>query len=517
MSRSLRASRLTRTVLVLVSAFGLLPVLFLLTKSLDNLDAGRVLLEQQTWVALGRTLALGAATGLFSAMVALPLAWWTHATDLPGRRFFRVALNLPLAVPSYVGGFVILLAFAKGGLWESVLGRPVPVYGFLGAFLAISFSFPLALLNIQSALGRVDPRLWDAARGLGATPWRAFWKVIFPQLRPAMFRGGLLVALYALGDFGAVSLLRYRSLSYLIYVRFQSLFGREEALWLSVLLLIIAILFVGLAVRVGGHRVASLTTASTARSWPVIRLGRARLFAFAVCSAVVLCGVVLPVAVVLYWLVRGYTQGNPPELEWLTVWDSTWIAGCASAGIVMVAVIPTIVSRYARHAQSSWFHQLMLHMGYALPGIVVALSFISVSTQWLPFLYQTFILLFVAYAVRFLPLAIHTMEDALASQSQNLFRAARSLGCTPAQAVFRVILPEMKPAIMLAFAALFIAILKELPLTLLVRPIGTETFATQIWELTEDAYFGAASISVILLLAVATLGLLWRPRERTAK
>lgn len=498
----------------LVVAAGLIPVGFLLIRACGLTESAAVLVEQETWWALWRTFALGLGTGIFCSALSLPLAWWTHATDLPGRRFFRVALNLPLAVPSYVGGFVILVSFAPGGWWDVLFSQSVSIYGGLGAFLAIAFTFPLALLNLQSALSRMDPRLWEAARSLGATPGQAFWRVVFPQLKSAFARGTLLVSLYAVGDFGAVSLLRYKSLSYLIYVRYKSLFGRGEAVWLSLLLVVVAVILVTLLIHIGGKSAESLSTQATVRVWPVIQLGKWKHPAFAFCTSVVSVGVCLPVCVVCFWLLRGIVLGNPPDFSFEVLGASLWVSGAAAIMIVGLGIFPTILSKYFSRQRSYFRMQIIMHLGYALPGIVVALSFVSFSVKWTPILYQSFPLLFLAYAVRFFPLAVHTMDDALSTQNQNLFRAARGLGCSPWQAVARVIVPEMKPAVVVAAVAIFITVLKELPLTLILRPIGVQTLATHIWALTEDAYFGAVSLSVLLLLMLAAMGLLLRPMEK---
>ncbi|WP_428261104.1 ABC transporter permease [Haliangium sp.] len=482
-------------------------------------DAGAaaVLARAGTWWAVVRTLALGAAAAAVCVGLSVPLAWLTHATDLPGRRLFRVALNLPLAVPSYVGAFVVVALFAPGGVLVEVwagLGLP-EIYGGVGATLALLFSYPLALLPVQASLARTDPRLWESARSLGATPWRAFRRVILPGLRPAMTTGALLVGLYAVGDFGAVSLMRYRSLSYLIYVRYKSLFGSHEAAVLSLLLIAVTVALVLLMQRARGRVSQALDTRGERRAWPVVRLGRWRWPALGLCLLVLGCGAGLPVLVVLRWLVRGLQSGNEVAMPWAPLWRSLQLGVIAGAVLVAAALVPALWFRYGgrRGADGGPWVRLIVHVGYALPGIVVALALVSLAANHVAPLYQTVALLIVAFVLRFFPLALQTLDEAIAAHSRGLFWAARSLGCGTVAAWWRAVIPNARPAMAAAFLAVFVAVIKELPLTLLLSPPNYATLSTEIWMLTEDAYFAAVSPTVLAMLAVATAVLLFAPRR----
>ena len=158
-----------------------------------------------------------------------------------------------------------------------------------------------------------------------------------------------------------------------------------------------------------------------------------------------------------------------------------------AAILIVLSIAPILARRYGRMRIGGWVGTIS-NVGYALPGIVVALALVSVASQHLHSLYQTIHLLLIAYIIRFLPLSIHTLDDGLEQQSPRLFEAARSLGCGPLAASARVVLPNAWPAMLAAFAAVFIAIAKELPATLLLSPIEYTTLSTRIWSLTENAY-----------------------------
>lgn len=500
---------------LLLAAIVVLPIVFLVWRAgaLGPEVAARVLTQPETLWSLLRSLALGVGVAALCVGLSVPMAWLCHATDLPGRRAFQILLNLPLAVPSYVAGFVVVAVFGPRGWLQQVLSplgveRLPEIYGWTGATLALLYAYPYALLPLQAALSRMDPAQWEAARMLGSTPRSAFRQVVLPQLRPSMAVGGLLVALYVLSDFGAVSLLRFRSLSYVIYLRYRSLFDRDEAVVLGILLAAVALAVVWLQRRVQG-RARPPSSRGGARRWPVVSLGAWRWPAFAFCLLATIAGVGLPVFVVLLWLSRGAASVDWSRLA--TVTASTIGLGVSAAVVTLLAaLLPALLARFGRPSAARGVH-VAAHAGYALPGIVVALALVFFTARNVPLLYQTLPLLVLAYVVRFLPLALGAVEEGLQAQRSRLYEAARTLGCTPTRAWIRVVLPAARVAMWAGLLAVFLSVVKELPATLLLSPIGLRTLATQIWALTEDAYFAAAAPPILILLLLGGAVLALRP------
>ena len=218
---------------LLAGAGAVLPAAYLFVVVAGDLgDALVTALTSRTAAIVARTLALTAAVTAAAIALALPLGWLTVRTDLPGRRVWAVLCTLPLVIPSYVGAYLFVAALGPNGMLQDALGvESLPsIYGFPGAWLVLSlFTYPLILIPLRGALKRIDPQLEDAARAMGRGPVEVFRSVVMPQLWPVLAAGGLLVSLYVVSDFGAVSLLRFDSFTREIYVAYRSSFDRTAA------------------------------------------------------------------------------------------------------------------------------------------------------------------------------------------------------------------------------------------------------------------------------------------------
>ncbi|MEE2701364.1 MAG: ABC transporter permease subunit [Chloroflexota bacterium] len=210
----------------------------------DTLD---LLMRGKTVAIVIRSVALIVTVTLGSIILSVPLAWLTTRTDLPYKRLWEVLTILPLVVPSYVGGFLVAIALGPKGMLQEFLhdlfgvGRLPEIYGFPGAALTLTFlSYPYVLLTVRGALMRLDPSLEETSRSLGRGQWTTFWRITVPLLRPSIAAGSLLVALYTLSDFGAVSILKYETFTWAIYTQYESVFGRNLASTLSLLLVGVA-------------------------------------------------------------------------------------------------------------------------------------------------------------------------------------------------------------------------------------------------------------------------------------
>ena len=489
-----------------VAAVAALPLLYL---AVAMAGSSGVVLETlsapRTVELLVRSLALAAAVTLTAILLAVPAAWLTTRTDLPGRRAWTVALSLPLVIPSYIGAYVFVSAFGPSGLLQDVLGveRLPSIYGFPGAWIVLSlFTYPLVLLLVRSALLRLDPQLEDAARGMGRSPARTFIAIVLPQLFPAIGAGALLVSLYVLSDFGAVSILRFDSLTQAIYIAYQSSFDRTIAAALAGLLVLVMLVMLVGETRIRSARSYHRSGPGVQRAAKAVPLGSWRWPALGFCALLALLGLVLPSGILAYWSVLSFGEGT----DWAEVAsaavNSLLTAGLAAAIAAICALAITMADvRYP--SRSTTVVDRVAHIGYALPGIVVALALVFFATRVALPLYQTLALLIVALVILFLPQAIGATRAALLQLSPHLEEAARSLGRSRFHAIRTVTAPLATGGMAAGAALVFLTAIKELPAVLILAPTEFSTLATEIWSASSVAFFERAAAPSLVLLAVS--------------
>ena len=489
-----------------------LPLVYLLVRSLGaEGEVWGLLFRARTLQILLRSVALVLAVSAACVATAVPLAWLTVRTDLPFRRVWSILTFLPLVIPSYVGAFLVVVALGPRGMlqgWLEPLGvqRLPDIYGFPGAALSLTLlSYPYVLLTVRAALGRLDPALAEAARGMGSSTWAIFRRVDLPLLRPSIAAGALLVALYTLSDFGAVSLLDYETFTWAIYLRYES-FNRALAAILSLVLALVATgILLGEGASRGRARYYRIGGGSI-RTMPPVRLGRWRWPALSFCALVVLLALVLPLSILFYWVVRGVAAGEPFRLVWGPAMNSVYVSGMAAVATV-AAALPLAILAVRFPGRLTAALERLSYLGFALPGIVVALALVFFGLNLVSFLYQTLALLVFAYVLLFLPAALGALRSSLLQVSPRLEEAARSLGSGPRRVLAAITLPLVRPGILAGGALVFLVTMKELPATLILSPIGFKTLATSTWAAASEAFFAQAATAAILLVIASCVGL----------
>ena len=500
--------------LLVATAMLTVPTYLLVSSLFAGGDAWRVLLETDTLQLIARTLGLAAAVTVSAVVLGVGLAFLTTRTDLPARRLIGVASVIPLVIPSFLGAFAIVAALAPGGLlseWFAALGiegvdLPSP-YGFGGAYAALTlFTYPYVLLTVRGVLRGIDPSLEEASRTLGHGGWATFRKVTLPQLRPAIGAGGLLVTLYVLSDFGAVTLMRYPTLTQAIYVRYLSSFDRRAAGVLALLLVAMAVGVLVVESRASRAQAAQFRQAhgSVPGRRRVVPLGRWRWPAVAACVSVVASALVVPLTVIGYWLVRGLSAGEP--IAWtLGATGRTLQAAALATLACVVAAFPVALWSVRYPTALSRVVERAAYSGHALPGIVVALALVFVGIRVVPGLYQTRAMLVFAYVVLFLPLAVGAIRAALMQVPPSMEEAARTLGHSRLSVLTRVVLPIARRGALAGGALVALTVVKELPATLLLAPTGFDTLATRVWSATNQAFFAQAAVPALTLLVLASI------------
>lgn len=447
-----------------------------------------VLLRPRTLELLSTTIVVTAATGAGALVLGVGTAWVLTRVHLPWGGFWRVAACLPLAVPSYVAAFGWMSVFPG-------LSGVGPLVGVL-----VLATTPYVTVPTMAAFVRMDQAVEDAAVTLGRTPWRAFATVTLPHVLPSALAGTLLVALYALSDFGAPALLRVDTLTTGIYAQFTGGFDRSLSAAMSLVLAALAVVCVGAE---GALRRRAVRHARGRAAPPTRRMlaNPATALVLLLLATVAMASVVVPPAALVARLPTADRYLS--DVEDLAVASLTTLAlGVSAAVVTVAAALPVAWLAARRPGRVASILEAVTYVGHAIPGLVVALALVSLTVTLAPEAYQGPLALIAAYVILFLPKAVGSARAAVAGVRLDLEDAARSLGDPPARVFARVTLPLAAPGVLAGGVLVMAAVMKELSATLLLRPIGVDTLATELWRATSVGAYGAAALPALLLVAV---------------
>lgn len=448
--------------------------------------------RERTLTLVVRSLVLAGAVTVCSLVIGIALALLVVRSDLPGRRLLAGVAALPLAIPSYVA------AFAWISSWPAMAGLP-------GAVIVLTLCcYPYVYLPVAAALRRADPAVEEMARSLGASPARTFRAVTVPTLAPAAAGGALLVALYALSDFGAVSILRYDAFTRVIHTSYQASFDRLPAAVLGLLLVAITLVISLGEARVRRHDGSRVGAGVARRPQLVAVRGPLRAITLGAVGLILALALAFPVASLGYWFATGLSAGIDAGRLATSTAATAWLATLGAVACLAGAVPVGILAARHRGPLAKVVDQVT-YAGHALPGLVVALALVFFGVRVVPWTYQQTPLLVLAYVVLFLPIAIGAVRSAVALSSVRAEEVARSLGCSSAAVLRRVTVPLAAPGIAAGTALVLLTCMKELPATLLLRPTGTETLATGLWSHTGVGEYAAAAPYGIALVLLAVL------------
>jgi iron(III) transport system permease protein len=356
-----------------------------------------------------------------------------------------------------------------------------------------------------ATLSRLDPAIEQSAAALGLGAWRSFFRVVLPQLRIAMTGGALLVGLHLLAEYGAFAMIRFDTFTTAIMTQYKSTFNGAAGNMLASVLVFFCLLLLMAEVRSRGTaRYARIGSGVQGRA---LRLPLhayqlpAQLFLFVL--AALAFG--LPLYFVLRWTVAGGPEAWSAS-EFLPALFATFGYGLAGAVATTAVAFPMA---YLAVRRPGWFSKSLELSNYvtsSMPGIVVALAFVTVSIRMVPGMYQTAGLLVAAYVLLFLPRALVNLRAGLAQAPKELDEAAQALGKPPLLAFIRVTLRLSAPAAAGGAALVFLAIANELTATLLLSPNGTRTLATEFWSKSSEIdYAGAAPYALLMILLSAPM------------
>lgn len=482
------------------------------------------------------TIKIVSATSILTMIIGTTLAWLIAAYEFPLRKFFKWALILPLTVPPYIAAYTyngvfnytgVVQKFFRDVMKMNLDQKYFDIMSLKGSvFIFTVFLFPYVYMITRAFLEKQSASLIENARILVRGSISIFLHVILPISRGAIVGGVSLVILEVLNDFGVVSYFGVQTFSTAIFKTWFSMGDTSTAVKLASMLMFTVFILLSTEKWIRGRKKYSYTTAKVRSIVPIKLKGIKAVGAFVYCFFVLCLGFVIPLLQLSQWGILTYKQVL--NIKFITlIFNTIWVAAIPTITIIIISLIVANFCRINNKGISIIFSKISI-LGYSVPGAVIAIGvilfmvsldrhmvwiykIIDPSSKTLILSTSIFMLIF-AYAIRFLAIGYQSIESGFDKTGMKFFEASRTLGHNVTRTFFKVDLPMIKPAVISAFALVFVDIVKELPLTLILRPFNFNTLSTKTYEYAGNEMIHEASIPalIIILISIASVYLLYK-------
>ncbi|WP_045392927.1 iron ABC transporter permease [Falsirhodobacter sp. alg1] len=503
------------------------PILSVFIISFEDADTGRFTLENYIQIftrryyvsALTNTLIVGVAGMLGACLLGVPLAFCMSRFQLRGRTLISTMAVLTLVSPPFIGAYAWIMLLGNNGAITNALGAigiDIPsIYGMAGIILIFSLKFfPFIYLMTENALNGINKSLEDAAENLGCSGWRRFRKVTLPLVFPAVSTGAIISFVLSIADFGTPAIIGrgVRTLSTIAYTQYTSEMGGTPTMAVTISMVMIAISMLALLIQrrmLAKRRYASSMTHKRQRA-PLH--GARSVLVHGVSYGIALAGMVP--AFVVIWTSFLATNGpvfsggfgldsyrrimaEAPD----AVMNSFIFALCA---VALIAVVSSLLSFIVVRRESfiSGLLDLILMVPYLVPGVVMAIGFVTTFNSGWYNLVGTATMIILIVFIRRLPYGVRSTSSVLRQVKPSIEEAAIALGASPAKTFLKITVPLIMPGIIVGSLMSFITAINELSSTLIVYTASTVTMPVKIYLSVVDGEFGvAAALSTVLTVS----------------
>ncbi len=479
------------------------------------------------------TLALLAGVALFTFILGVSTAWIISSYNFPGRRYFEWLLILPLGFPGYIMAYTYTGLLDYAGPIQSILrnsfnitvqGGIIDIMNLPGAIFILSISlYPYVYLLARASFLQQSKTLQEAAALLASSRVRTFFKVALPMARPAIVGGIALASMEVLNDYGVVKYFGVNTFTTGICRSWFSMGDSSTAIYLAAILMlfVFAVLFLENLQR-GNKRYVSPSTLSR----PIERSNvpqAAQFFFSGICTVILMAGFLVPLAQILYWVSLTYHKVINEEF-FVLIYRSFTLA--IVSGIVIVVL--SVVLLYAlRLNPSKWVKSItkLAILGYAIPGAVVAIgimipvlgldkflaSHLSSDRIGLWLTGSLSVVVF-AYVVRFMAVGYQPIESGFQKTGIHVNEASRLLGASTSKTLFKIDLPMIKSSLFTGILLVFVDVLKELPLTLILRPFNYHTLATKTFDMATNEMVAESAVPALVIILTGIVPIIFLNR-----
>lgn len=476
------------------------------------------------------SLLLVFCTALFTIFIGLSLAWLVAQYQFPLRNFFKWALILPLSIPPFIGAYTyhgilnytgVIQTTLRNSFDITVNPKYFDIMNVPGAvFIYTMFLFPYVYTITRVFLSQQSASLIESARMLGKGPWKIFFQIVLPISRVAIVGGASLVILEVLNDFGVVKYYGIQTFSTAIFQTWFALGDIESSMKLAASLMSFVILILLFEKLLRGRKQFSYSSTKI-RPLPLVQLvGLKAFLATIYTTSIFSFSFLIPVVQLVDWFIL--TFGKIPFDEVFTyIKNSVSVAGISA---IFIIVFGLIIGNFSRLLHSRILKLLpkITVLGYSIPGAVIAVAvvttFIFLDRMLVPFylafgfdstvvLSVSLWMLITAYIIRFFAIGYNAIESGYDKIGTNFRDASRMLGAGLTKTFFKVDVPMMKGAIISGFVLVFVDIMKEIPLTLILRPFNFDTLATKAFQYASDEKIMEASQASLVIITISAIAI----------
>lgn len=473
---------------------------------------------------ISNSLILIIGTGLLTFFFGTSCAWFVAKYEFPFRKWVEKLLFLPLAIPSYIVAYTYVGLFDNGGTiirGLQSIGLPIQKLDFMniyGLIIVLSFSlFPYVYASTRVMFLSFPKSIYESSILLGASNKRYFFSVALPLASPAIIGGLFLVFMEVLNDYGAAKYYGINTFTTGIFRSWTMLEDLQSAVYLSALLVVLVFLIVGLVAWQRGKKSYAIKgNKLQENNFQRKRLkGKKGILYIFILSIPLLFGLILPVFQLIIWAVQTFDEMFTIDLLW-TALQSLLIAFFAALTTLVTAVALIYFSRWNHFKKINIFKRIGT-IGYVIPGAIIGIGIIKSSQGFITFFSENFnisigyifygssIVLIYAYVFRFLSVTYNPLEANSLKVGKHISESSYLLGSGKLKTLFKIDLPLLKGALASSFVLIFIDVMKELPLTLILKPYNIETLAISAYAYAEDEMVAEAALPSLFLILIVII------------
>ena len=495
----------------------LLPMFFLFTKlfqvpSFDFFYLWDTLLLDYSF----NTFYLILITSVFAIIFGVMPAWFVSNYDFKLRNFFDLVLYLPLAIPTYIMSFTYSDLLSYTGSLQFFLRKNLPDVApyfnndylqieVLGVLLGLAL-YPYVYTALRVSFSLIGSSYIDVAKNLGLSDVKMFFKVVLPLSKPALFSGLFLVVMEVLNEYGAVKYFGVNTFTAGIFRAWFSMGSENTAIQLACLLILL-VGFILILERMTQKQSKFYYQTNTKQKPLIMPKLSTRVAIYMSCSVPFFLGFLIPLIYILNNSIQQFMMVDFSRLFALS-FNSIKVSFIASVLIILIALFFLYVEKISKLKLNTIITKIT-SLGYVIPGAVIGLAVILLFTKFPLFnnhlLVGSFFVLIYAYVFRFLAVGKSPIKSSLDKQPKAFEDTSKVLGVSSFKALRTIHLPLNKMALVIAFIVTFIDLLKELPITLILRPFNFDTLATQTYEFAVEEMLKASSIYSLMIIVIGSV------------